>query len=68
MKKININTLPEEDRLVFIKQFTKKKFQNNFDECYDLILEAMKIKGYQGYKIKFINDIKYVNAYVVITV
>jgi len=51
--------------LKFIKKYTRKKVDNNFDEIYDSVKDlAEKKHNYIG-DIKIISDAKFVKFYIV---
>jgi len=59
-----IKSLPPEDRLLFLKKFKTKYFENNFDELYQDLEDDCVKRGYVDNEIKFIVEGKYVKAYV----
>jgi hypothetical protein len=67
MPKVKINEIPDEERLIFLKKIKKQDFEEFFDEYYDELEKMAVKKGYVNNELKFINDDKYVNAYVLIT-
>ena len=67
MPKVKINEIPDEERLIFLKKIKRKDFEEFFDDYYDELEKMAVKKGYVNNELKFINDGKYVNAYVLIT-
>jgi hypothetical protein len=67
MPKVKINEIPDEERLIFLKKIKKEHFEEFFDDYYDELEKMAVKKGYVHNEIKFINDGKYVNTYVLIT-
>lgn len=67
MPKVKINEIPDEERLIFLKKIKKQDFEEFFDDYYDELEKMIIKKGYINNELKFINDNKYVNAYVLIT-
>jgi hypothetical protein len=59
-----IKSLPPEDRLLFLKKFKTKYFENNFDELYQDLEDDCVKRGYVDNELKFIVEGKYVKAYV----
>ena len=67
MPKVKINEIPDEERLIFLKKIKRQDFEEFFDDYYDELEKMAVKKGYVNNELKFINDGKYVNAYVLIT-
>jgi hypothetical protein len=67
MPKVKINEIPDEERLIFLKKIKKQDFEEFFDDYYDELEKMAVKKGYVYNELKFINDGKYVNAYVLVT-
>jgi hypothetical protein len=67
MPKVKINEIPDEERLIFLKKIKRKDFEEFFDDYCDELEKMAVKKGYVNNELKFINDGKYVNAYVLIT-
>ena len=67
MPKVKINEIPDEERLIFLKKIKRQDFEEFFDDYYDELEKVAVKKGYVNNELKFINDGKYVNAYVLIT-
>jgi len=59
-----IKSLPPEERLLFLKKFKTKYFENNFDDLYQSLEDDCVKRGYVDNEIKFIVEGKYVKAYV----
>jgi hypothetical protein len=67
MPKLKINEIPNEERLIFLKKIKKKDFEISFDNYFDELELLAKKRGYFNNELKFINDGRYVNVYVLIT-